>query len=54
MCVCVCVYIYVLIFKDFPGGLDGKASVYNEGDPGLISDQGARIACTTRMQPKNK
>ena len=21
---------------DFPGGSDGKASVYNEGDPGLI------------------
>ena len=22
---------------DFPGGSDGKASVYNAGDPGLIS-----------------
>ena len=21
--------------KDFPGGSDGKASVYNAGDPGL-------------------
>ena len=35
MYVCVCVYIYM----DFPGGSDGKASVYNAGDlssiPGL-------------------
>ena len=23
-------------FKDFPGGSDGKASVYNAGDPGSI------------------
>jgi len=23
-----------MIYKDFPGGSDGKASVYNEGDPG--------------------
>ena len=23
-------------FRDFPGGSDGKASVYNAGDPGLI------------------
>ena len=22
--------------EDFPGGLDGKASVYNSGDPGSI------------------
>ena len=22
--------------EDFPGGSDGKASVYNSGDPGLI------------------
>ena len=22
---------------DFPGGLDGKASAYNAGDPGSIS-----------------
>ena len=22
--------------RDFPGGSDGKASVYNVGDPGLI------------------
>ena len=26
--------------KDFPGGSDGKASVYNAGDPGLISGSG--------------
>ena len=25
---------------DFPGGSDGKASVYNEGDPGLIPGSG--------------
>ena len=26
--------------EDFPGGLDGKASAYNEGDPGLIPGLG--------------
>ena len=26
--------------KDFPGGLDSKASVYNEGDPGSIPGSG--------------
>ena len=26
--------------KDFPGGSDGKASVYNAGDPGLIPQLG--------------
>ena len=25
---------------DFPGGSDGKASVYNAGDPGLIPGLG--------------
>ena len=25
---------------DFPGGLDGKASAYNAGDPGLIPGSG--------------
>ena len=25
---------------DFPGGLDGKVSAYNVGDPGLISGSG--------------
>ena len=25
---------------DFPGGLDGKASVYNVGDPGSILGSG--------------
>ena len=29
------IYIY-----DFPGGSDGKASVYNAGDPGSISGSG--------------
>ena len=29
-----------LIIKDFPGGSDGKASVYNAGDPGLIPGSG--------------
>ena len=24
---------------DFPGGSDGKTSVYNEGDPGLIPEE---------------
>ena len=24
------------LWKDFPGGSDGKASAYNAGDPGLI------------------
>ena len=27
-------------FKDFPGGSDGKASVYNAGDPGSIPGLG--------------
>ena len=25
----------VILYKDFPGGSEGKASVYNAGDPGL-------------------
>ena len=28
------------ILQDFLGGLDGKASAYNEGDPGLIPGSG--------------
>ena len=42
VCVFVCVYIhiYILIFKDFPGGLEFKASVYNEGDLGSIPGSG--------------
>ena len=27
-------------FPDFPGGSDGKASVYNAGDPGSIPELG--------------
>ena len=39
-------YLYVLIdlflkdFHNFPGGLDAKASAYNEGDPGSIPGLG--------------
>ena len=29
-----------LSFSGFPGGSDGKASVYNAGDPGLIPGWG--------------
>ena len=28
---------------DFPGGLDGKASAYNVGDPGLIPGLGRSL-----------
>ena len=30
----------LLSFRDFPGGLDGKESVYNEGDPGSVPGLG--------------
>ena len=30
------------IEKGFPGSLDGKASAYNAGDPGLIPGSGRR------------
>ena len=30
----------MFIHKDFPGGSDGKASAYNEGDPGSIPGSG--------------
>ena len=29
-------YVYPFTFKGFPCGSDGKASVCNAGDPGLI------------------
>ena len=29
-----------VFFDDFPGGLDGKVSVYNAGDPGSIPGSG--------------
>ena len=29
--------------RDFPGGSDGKASVYDAGDPGLISGLGRSL-----------
>ena len=28
------------VFSDFPGGSDGKASVYNVGDPGSVPGLG--------------
>ena len=35
------IFIYlVLYYKDFPGGSDGKASVYNVGDLGSIPGLG--------------
>ena len=30
----------LVIMEDFPGGSDGKASAYNEGDPGSIPSLG--------------
>ena len=29
-----------MLLSNFPGGSDGKASVYNVGDPGLIPGSG--------------
>ena len=29
-----------MLYVDFPGGSDGKASAYNVGDPGLIPGLG--------------
>ena len=35
------IYIYFLcVYVDFPGGSDGKASVYNAGDLGSIPGSG--------------
>ena len=33
-------YYNLKIIIDFPGGSDGKASVYNAGDPGSIPGSG--------------
>ena len=33
-------WVTVLVCLDFPGGSDGKASVYNVGDPGSIPGLG--------------
>ena len=33
-------YVHLRIYGDFPGGSDGKASVYNAGDPGSIPGSG--------------
>ena len=32
--------VYTNLPKDFPGGLDGKVSAYNVGDPGSIPGLG--------------
>ena len=34
------IYIILRALVDFPGGSDGKASVYNAGDPGSIPGSG--------------
>ena len=31
------------VFSDFPGGSDGKASVYNVGDPGSVPGLGRSL-----------
>ena len=31
---------FISVLLDFPGGSDGKASVYNAGDPGSIPGEG--------------
>ena len=33
-------YVTITFLRDFPGGSDGKASVYNVGGPGLIPGLG--------------
>ena len=33
-------YVHLRIYGDFPGGSDGKASVYNVGDLGSIPGSG--------------
>ena len=33
-------FLGIVMITDFPGGSDGKASVYNAGDPGLIPGLG--------------
>ena len=32
--------LYIRLQRDFPGGSDGKVSVYNAGDPGSIPGSG--------------
>ena len=39
-CIVICRYLTFLFFLDFPGGSDGKASVYNAGDLGSIPGSG--------------
>ena len=36
-------YIYTCIYVDFPGGSDGKVSVYNAGDLGSIPGLGRSL-----------
>ena len=38
--VCVCIYIYIERERDFPGGLEVKASAWNARDLGLIPGSG--------------
>ena len=33
-------WTHIRIYMDFPGGLDGKVSAYNAGDPGSIPGSG--------------
>ena len=35
--------LYYEYYMDFPGGSDGKASVYNVGDPGSILGSGRSL-----------
>ena len=43
VCVCVCVYTHIYTYMDFPGGLEGKASACNAGDPGSIPGLGRSL-----------
>ena len=35
--------LYYEYYMDFPGGSDGKASIYNVGDPGSIPGSGRSL-----------
>ena len=47
ICICIYLYIYTHIlfwgFPDFPGGSNGKVSVYNVGDLGSIPGSGSSL-----------
>ena len=36
----LCIFVFKFDIQNFPGGSDGKASVYNVGDPGSIPGLG--------------